>query len=109
MKVEKLLSKFIYTFFLYLIVKCTYASLQICADRSGNTDTYSASSQAVYFVGKTRWSVNVEALRTEKVTYSVALTRPGVYNIAPTISVKCLEDGTQKNYDLHSPFILDQL
>ncbi|CAG7661317.1 unnamed protein product [Allacma fusca] len=69
---------------------------------------HTASSQAVYFIGKTSWTINAEALRSEKLIYNVALTRPGIYNIAPTVSVKTPEDGIHQTFELHSPFIIDQ-
>jgi hypothetical protein len=52
-------------------------------------------------------------MQTYTLKYSVVLMQPGVFNIAPTISISSLDPGddddkiaTPKKYILHSPIII---
>jgi len=68
----------------------------------------SAPSHGVYIVGKTSWTLEVQPLATEKLVFHVALARPGVYNIGPTVNVTYVEDGADQVYQIYSPLILNQ-
>lgn len=66
----------------------------------------------MFFVGQTSWSLEVRPLTTYNLKYTVALMQPGVFNIAPTITVSSPSGGdddlppTGRKYVLHSPLIV---
>lgn len=66
------------------------------------------ASGDIFLSGKTSWTLQLSALETKTITYSVGVAWPGVYNAAPFIIVSDIDRGVQETYSLHSPIIIAQ-
>lgn len=73
-----------------------------------STGPSSRGSGDIFLMGKTSWKLELSALKTETVTYSMGVAWPGVYNAAPFIIVTDVDRGVQETYSLHSPIIVAQ-
>jgi len=72
-----------------------------------------ASREEVTFLGSTSWILDIQqpSSSPSKLKYTVALTEPGIYNVAPTLGVSSgVGEATTRHrkYPLHSPLIVSQ-
>jgi len=66
------------------------------------------SGDEISFVGQTTWKIDVTPNNTSTLNYTVAIAQPGVFNVAPAISIlSATENSTStRKYVLHSPLIV---
>jgi len=80
----------------------------LCSWEPDSEKRTQASSAEVFFVGQTSWVVDLKPKTPIKLNYKIAVTRPGIYNVAPFITVGNINTGFQEKFYLHSPLILVQ-